>query len=91
MEILHIAWFSWSALWGTFIVSVIVVNSTWDRIAINNLIFHVVAGVVCNLFFWSVSLELNRMLGLLIVWYYSYEFVWHPMRRSYFKKRIPND
>jgi len=96
MEVLRIAWFIWSALWGVFIVSLIIFVSRWDRVATGNLIFHIVAGAICNLIFWSIIMDAHRALGLLIVSYYSYEFVWRPLTSpsrhfSHLKERLSND
>ena len=101
MEILEVVvwvvWIIWCSLWGAFFITLLVFCRRWDRVAIGNLIFHLVGGIVGNLIFWAISGSLERVLGLLIVWYYSYEFVWHaltnpPSRRlSEFRKRFSND
>ena len=83
MEILEVVvwvvWIIWGSLWGAFFVASLVWCRRSDRVAVGNLIFHLVGGIVGNLIFWAISGSLDRVLGLLIVWYYSYKFVWHPL------------
>ncbi len=47
-----------------------------------NMTFHLAAGIIGNLIFWAVLGSMHRILGLLIVWYYSYEFIWRPLTKS---------
>ena len=83
MEILEVVvwvvWIIWGSLWGAFFIASLVWCRRWDRVAVGNLIFHLVGGVVGNLIFWAITGELDRVVGLFVVWYYSYEFVWHPL------------
>ena len=83
MEILEVVvwvvWIIWGSLWSSFFIASLVWCRRWDRVAVGNLIFHLMCGIIGNLIFWAISDNPDRVLGLVIVWYYSYEFIWHPL------------
>lgn len=82
MEIARAGWIVWDVLWLAFTFALLRGCRRWDRVSVGNLIFHLVAGLIANLLFWAAWVDSSRVLGLLIVYYYSYEFMWHPILGS---------
>ena len=87
MEVLQVVvlvvWIVWGSLWGAFFIGLLIFCRRWDRVAIGNLIFHLVGGIIGNLIFWAITGDLDRVVGFFIVWYYSYEFNWRPLTKSF--------
>ena len=102
MEVLRLVWIAWNLVWGLMIIAILFFHRRWDRATVGNLAFHLAAGALGNILFWTGWYDWRGLrgeawsVGFWVVFVYSSVFIWRPLmnpcrRRTDHKVSSPPD